>query len=441
MDERLGAAQAAAKNSDWATVAFILQEVVAQKSSQGLERSTQQLLVNLALGCLSNGHFQTRWDISKVIPQLGAIALPALLPIVHTIDFDEEDWEYLWFAARLVGEFDHPDAIATLLTLLQSETPELVKVASDALANRGAVIVADVANLLSCPSARLGIAQTLAKIDHPSIIEPLLVLVDDGVAEVRAIALEALMRYADERIVSSLIRSLADPSARVRQAAVTGLGLQAQQVSSQDIVPLLEPLLLDFNGQVGRQAAIALGRLRTIEGLNALDRAWRSPYISEPLRHEMVQVMGRGQQEDALLMLQRYLEEQLGTTDVHAAPTQRLCHTIIATLGRVESPMLQSTATQILIESLHGQPSISQLPQLRQAIAFSLGQIGNAQAIEALIQLLADEDTGVRLHAIAALKQIDPTNTLKRLEDLSQDRSISPTLQQGTAFALAEWSR
>lgn len=441
MDERLDAAQAAASSGHWSTVAHLLQEIVSQQDGQGLDRLTQQRLINLALGCLSDGNFQTRWDISKVIPQLGAIALPALLHIVRTTDFDEEDWEYLWFAARLVGEFDHPDAIATLLALLQSGTPELVQVASDTLANRGAVIVPDVTSLLSRPSARLGVAQTLAKIDHPSIIEPLLVLVDDGVAEVRAIALEALMRYSDDRIVFSLMRSLADTSARVRQAAVTGLGLQAQRVSSQDMVPLIEPLLLDFNGQVGRQAAIALGRLRTIEALNALDRAWRSPYLSEPLRHEIVQVMGQGQHEYALLMLQGYLEEQLGTTDVHAAPTQRLCHTIIATLGRVESPMLQPTATQILIEILQVQPSISQWPQLRQAIAFSLGQIGNSQAIEALIQLLADEDTGVRLHAIAALKQIDPTNTRKRLEQLSQDLSISPNLQQGTAFALTEWSR
>jgi len=49
-----------------------------------------------------------------------------------------------------------------------------------------------------------------------------------------------------------------------------------------------------------------------------------------------------------------------------------------------------------------------QSPSVKQAIALSLGQLGDMQAIDPLIQLLADADAGVKLHVITALKQLAP---------------------------------
>jgi len=50
----------------------------------------------------------------------------------------------------------------------------------------------------------------------------------------------------------------------------------------------------------------------------------------------------------------------------------------------------------------------TQSPSVKQAIALSLGQLGDMQAIDPLIQLLADADAGVKLHVITALKQLAP---------------------------------
>ena len=76
---------------------------------------------------------------------------------------------------------------------------------------------------------------------------------------------------------------------------------------------------------------------------------------------------------------------------------------------------------------------------MRSAIALSLGQLGNIDAIEPLILLLSDADQQVKLHALAALKQLAPEVALQQLQQLANNPTITPELQQGVAIALAEW--
>ena len=76
---------------------------------------------------------------------------------------------------------------------------------------------------------------------------------------------------------------------------------------------------------------------------------------------------------------------------------------------------------------------------VKQAIALSLGQLGEMQAIEQLIQLLADADVGVKLHAITALKKLAPEAAYGQLQQLATESELAPDLKQGVALALAEW--
>lgn len=75
---------------------------------------------------------------------------------------------------------------------------------------------------------------------------------------------------------------------------------------------------------------------------------------------------------------------------------------------------------------------------IKSAIALSLGQLGEIQALHPLIQLLAS-DTGVRLHAIAALKNLAPDAAYEQLQQLASN-DLAPELKQGIAIALAEWA-
>ncbi|NJP08137.1 MAG: HEAT repeat domain-containing protein [Leptolyngbyaceae cyanobacterium RU_5_1] len=68
-----------------------------------------------------------------------------------------------------------------------------------------------------------------------------------------------------------------------------------------------------------------------------------------------------------------------------------------------------------------------------------MGQLQQSAALEPLIQLLADEDAGVRLHAIAALKTLDPHAAYQRLQVLQSRPDLPEALRQGVAIALTEW--
>jgi len=62
--------------------------------------------------------------------------------------------------------------------------------------------------------------------------------------------------------------------------------------------------------------------------------------------------------------------------------------------------------------------SASEVSSVKQKIALSLGQLGDMQAIDPLIQLLADADAGVKLHVITALKQLAPQAAHSQLQQL-----------------------
>ena len=74
---------------------------------------------------------------------------------------------------------------------------------------------------------------------------------------------------------------------------------------------------------------------------------------------------------------------------------------IIVLLGRKTLPALKAKATQILIDFF----SNGQSPQLKQALATSLGELGEPQAIDTLLELSEDAQQSVRLHARAALNK------------------------------------
>jgi HEAT repeat protein len=58
-----------------------------------------------------------------------------------------------------------------------------------------------------------------------------------------------------------------------------------------------------------------------------------------------------------------------------------------------------------------GHPAINLAP-VKQSLALSLGQLGCKQATNILNSLLEDKDTGVRLHAVAALKNLSYANSV-----------------------------
>lgn len=427
--ELLQQAQSAQNIGNWTAVIQCLQQLVSEKNAQ-LERDR---LLDLAIDALIAGDFQQRWDVAKLFPKLAVDDVEqAIAPLIEIAQDEEEEEELRWYAARILGEFDNPKAIAALVELLKTaDNEELTAMAATALGQIGNSAVAELSKLLANEETRLLAVRSLGSIRRSEIIAPLLSIVKDPDATIRAIALEALSSFHNADIPPVLLQALDDIAAPVRREAVIGLGFRADLKAELDLVNKLVPKLYDFNIGVCCASASALSRLGTDEAAKALDRVLQSPHTPLNLQLECIRALGRIETYACLQYLNSYL---------HAQSSLPLWQEIVKVLGQIEQLDLTQVAAQILIEALKS-PQISNLPEsIKGAIALSLGLLGDLRAVDPLINLLATTDTSVRLHAIAALQQIAPVKAYQQLQQLYNDGTISPELKQGIEIALSEWS-
>lgn len=416
-------AQAARTSANWSLLIQCIQQLI----SEVLIESELEQLLDLAIDGLVAGDFHQRWDIAKVFPKLGQSAITPLIEILEDEDADEE---LRWYAARILGEFNQPVTIAALVEVLKtSDSEELSAMASSALGQIGSPAVAALTELLAEENTRLLAVRSLSHIRCSETIAPLLSVVQDSQISIRAAAIEALSSFHDARIPPILLKALDDLAAPVRREAVTGLSFRDDLRQELDLVNRLVPRLNDFNLDVCCSAARALGRLGTDTAAIALHQVLQS-CNTPSLQIEIVRALSRVGTATGLNCLRLCLNQQLSVT---------VWQEIVKVLGQVE-PDLTSKSAEILIYMLKSGHLATQQESVKQAIALSLGQLGEIQAIEELIQLLTDPDTGVKLHAIAALKQLAPEAAHQKLKQLATKEGLSPELKQGVAIALQEWS-
>ncbi|WP_017324211.1 HEAT repeat domain-containing protein [Synechococcus sp. PCC 7336] len=374
------------------------------------------------------GEFQVRWDAAKKLPHCGPAALPALLQLLRDPEADEE---LLWFGARALGQFDRPEAIAALADLLDAgEDEDVVAAAAAGIASFGTVAIPPLQSLLADESKRLSAVRALAYIRSVEAVPPLLSVLEDRGATVREAALNALASLPETpESLAAAISALCDPASGVRQAAVTGLSAWLPRHPEIDWLSYLQPLLVDLNSQVAIAAAIAVGRVGSEAAANALRALCRDSLAPESLRLAAVRSLGWIATPIALAHLRDCLMES-------SASLQLTC---IRVLGRVEVPLLKIGAAGALTDWLQQQAIAAVDPPALQAIAHSLGQLGQFDSFTSLVQLLSCQHMGVRLHAIAALQQLDRVRSRQQLVAIAQQRDLAPQLARGIAIALAEW--
>ncbi|NEP62065.1 MAG: HEAT repeat domain-containing protein [Symploca sp. SIO2G7] len=420
-------AHVAAEQGNWSLLNQHLQQLPLSKkgkSSPSLKELDYQQALYLALQVIEAGDFQEKWDVAKVFPKLGN---RSIAPLIAIVEDEAADFDVRWFASRILGEFDDPLVVISLVELLQStEDEDLAQMAAKALSKIGGSAITALSSLLEEEESRYLAVQALAHIGSPETIAPLLTVVHDPLPSIRFTAIEALISFRDRRILPVIVEALQDPAAVVRKEAVIGLGLRGRTLPELEVVNYLKPLLYDFNLEVCQQTAIALGRLGTDKAAEALFPVLKSPATPILLKIEFVRALSWVQTPLAL----EYLQQALTW-----APPE-VCQEIIAVLGRIELVQLKSQATQILIEFFSSE-QFSVYPGFKRTLAMSLGQLGEAQALETLIKLLEEPDLTVRLHAIAALKNIP--NSYTTLQQYRADNNLTLILRQGIAIALAEW--
>jgi HEAT repeat protein len=387
-------AQAAQDTAEWQLLIQYLHKLILEDKSKNSEiLENQEKLLELALSVLVMGDFQQRWEIAKVIKHLGAIAIP---PLIEVLTDEEAEEELRWYAARLLGEFHHPDAISALVELLKTEDDEELRaIAVSALGQMGTVAIATLTELLTDSETRLLAVRSLSLIRNQEVITPLLSVVDDPLVAVRATAIEALGSFHDQRIPPVLIRALDDIAAPVRREAILALSFRPELRDTLDLVTKLQPRLYDFNLEVCCTTAVALSRIGGDDAAKYLSQVLLSPHTPVKLQRETIHALSWIETPSSL----EYL-----CTALNQLESVALCQEIVTVLGRIKQPQLTPIATEILLAMLQKQHPTVENAAIKGAIALSLGQLGRTEAKEALIALTKDADELVRLHAIAALR-------------------------------------
>lgn len=376
--------------------------LAAEISSLSPEQLEQ--VINSAFVTLAGGDFAQRWELAKTLPQLGTGIIPRLTAILA--DEDEEE-ELQWFAIKILASFPHPDAWQTLTEVLQTqENDDLREAAVDALSQFGSSAVTLAAELASVPESEAIAVEILASLQCGERVEPLLTLAQTAEPTVKAKAIEALSVIEDERIEPILWKAVGDYVAGVRREALIGLGLiatryhlQQQEVKLAGFVDKILPCLYDFSVSVCEQAAMTLGRVKTVPAAEGLFAVLMKETTPISLQVKIVNVLGWMEMPEAI----SYLGEALATSLAKGEERLMVTQEIIHVLGRIRQPDLKGLAVNLLIEVIE----TNSLNDRLQAMAIlGLGQLGDPQAAEILQRLQSHPNPQISLHAQAALKQL-----------------------------------
>lgn len=386
----------AVAKANWIVVNQQLQQLLDKKDKmQVVEDSQLEQAVATVLQVMRAGDFQTRWDIAKIFAKIGK---PAIAPLLEILDSETEDLEIRWFVVRILGEFNEPEVVISLVKLLeQTQEEELAIMSAQALAKIGQPAISGLIELVKDEKSRLLAVKSLAQIRRSEVIEPLLSVVDDSIAEVRVTAIEALGSFHHKNLIPVFIKALQDTSFSVRKEAVIALKMRSEFKQEFDLVNHLQPLLFDINSEVCQQAVLAMGCMKddsAIEALFNILKVKNTPFF---LKQEAVRALNWS---NSLIALD-YLKEILYSNDIV------LSQEIICVLGRQESTEFKSYAAEILIEFFKSEQEIINQSGIKQVIATSLGELGDLRALTYLEKMVLDDDSKVRLYAKAAIKKLN----------------------------------
>ena len=376
-------ATAAAANGNWSIAIDELQHLSIDRIADS------EPVLDIALQILIQGDFDQQWEIAKIIPKLGNIAIQPLLDLLNDTDIDLED---RWVVARILGEFQQPQVITALIELIQQqEDLELTEIAITALTKIGVPAISALTDLLATSAKYIAVA-TLAQIRHSKTIEPLIQVIDDPDPQLRSLAVEALGSFHATQIPPLLIAKLTDVSPTVRKAAVAGLSLRGDLAAELNLSQHLRPLLFDLDLSVCRAAAIGLARLPDLLNIQVLSAVLLSPQTPTELQSSVILALGWIGTIPAL----DCLIEAFAHVDPSLAPE------IAIAIGRTEQERVY--ASQILANYL--QIVAPSAVIIKQEIATALGNLGNPAIVPDLVRLLDDPVDRVKLYAQNAISKL-----------------------------------
>ncbi|MFM7573048.1 MAG: HEAT repeat domain-containing protein [Snowella sp.] len=170
------------------------------------------------------------------------------------------------------------------------------------------------------------------------------------------------------------------------------MGFRAESLDKTELLNHLQPLLYDFNLEICQQAAIAISKINFDDGNRILGQVLQAPQTPIPLQLTLIQSLVWSENLRNLTDLGEML------TLISIEGTLE----IIRVLGRIET--LKIEAAEILLTFFNSEHFLLQQTPIRQALAYSLGQLRILKTVTMLETLANDPEPVVKLHAIAALR-------------------------------------
>jgi HEAT repeat protein len=422
-----------------------------------IEDVTERLdLEHHLAGELRNANSTTRM---RAVEQLAAMSpVEGLGPLPAAMA--DDDWQVRRSAVSALAGRKDPALVEALVSALREghRNFSVLSSALQLLSATGVDLTSSLIDLLKHPDADLRIQAALAlgTQPHPEAIDALLTALDDEDVNVRFHAIEALGSLSPPAAVERLAAIaeshdffLAFPAldalARIRDAAVA---------------PRLVPLLQDE--LVCDQAAEALGQIGDEDAVAplaaALDRSHASPAsVIDALTtlHDRYSEMfnGGGQHIEDLVRTSISAAGAARVIKAAGRATGASLRRFVVCLGwlrgdeveRALAHMLGTSGAQNeLLEAIvrFGAPMVDRLiEQLRtgdvetqRAAVVALGRIGDARAVEPLVNLLDDDERELLVPATAALARLGDPRAFESLLRLLGDADVS--VRQGAIGAL-----
>jgi HEAT repeat protein len=401
-------------------------------------------------------------EICSRLEDLGRTASPAVIETLSGFAGKTQK-EIRRAVAAGLGHIHHPDASAVLLRLLGDRAMIVAEAAARSLVACGepethlAVLASTLTSSLmnttvitaleSLSSEQKSVWETSlrsADLDNdPALLAVALRLlhkigaedynrlvthVGHADSQVRAAALDALIRTGNRRAVSLLNQAMTDRAAEVRrQAAVS-----ARDLHSPRTLELLKLLLEDTDSVVRLQAAITAGRLHN----NGLEESLSARLCQEAdpeVLDAVVAALATKCPESAIPVLTRFADDPQSALRIKAARAIRksknpACLPLFLKLLEDPDPVLRRLALEYLgFIKLKGHAhSIEQMlrtdtsEQVRAACAKALGEIRTPRSLAALERAL-DDAPPVRLQAVIAMFQFNQPLVAPSLMNLLRD--------------------
>jgi HEAT repeat protein len=254
---------------------------------------------------------------------------------------------------------------------------------------------------------RTAASQALGKLG-PGAGAALITALKDKNARVREAAIAGLGVVGGVEVERALVAALADERSAIRQAAALAL---ARAAGERAVAPLAAALA-HRDPQTRRRAAEALGTVGGDQAASALSAAAREK--DQAVREAVIQALGRvGTRTAVSALVTLHGAPDRDVRQATAAALQqvrwepadareRVVHAVVA--GDYARAAREGTAAIAALGSAVGDKD----PVVRRAAVGALGETGVSHAADSLVSALADHDERVRTAAFAALERLGP---------------------------------